>query len=85
MKLMLQVEKTRQSYRCQFQTTWQKGKILNGISMEFMECLNEDEQKEEKTFSVHLGQGLLITTSTNLLDTNYEFKGFDDDLKDTIN
>ena len=25
-------------------------KILNGISMEFMECLNEDAQKKKDTF-----------------------------------
>ena len=53
-----------------------------------MECLNEDAYKKEKmTFSVHLGEyrAILITSSSNLFDTKYEFYGFIDDLRDTIN
>ena len=30
------------------------------------------------------GKAILIATSSNLLDTKYEFYGFNDDLRDTI-
>ena len=35
-------------------------KILNGISMKFIECLNKDAKKKKKkrTLYVHLGVGL---------------------------
>ena len=60
----------------------------NGISMEFMEYLDEDAQKkkEEKTmFAVHQGRAVLIATVANLLDTKYKLYGFSDDQRDTIN
>ena len=60
----------------------------NGISMEFMEYLNEDAQKkkEEKTvFAVHQGQGCSNRYHCNLLDTKYELYGFSDDQRDTTN
>ena len=31
------------------------------------------------------GRAVLIATGANFLDTKYEFYGFNDDLKDTIN
>ena len=42
-------------------------------------------RKEKRTLSVHWGRAVLIATGANLLDTKYEFYGFNDDLKDTIN
>ena len=54
--------------------------------MEFMECFNEDAQKEEEKgrFLCIQGRAVLIATSANLLYTKYEFHGFNDDLRDTI-
>ena len=60
-------------------------KILNGIAMEFMECLNEDAQKKNEHFLCIGDRTILITNGFNLLDTKYEFYGFNDDLRDTIN
>ena len=61
-------------------------KILNGISMEFMECLNKDAQKKKKGDFLYIGGGaILIVTSSNLFDIKYTFYGFNDDLRDTIN
>ena len=64
-----------------------KLKIFNGISMESMESLHEDVQKEkEKGHILYIGvRAILIATSANFLDTKYEFFGFNDDLRDTIN
>ena len=53
--------------------------------MKFMECLNEDVYKEKGHFLYITGRAVLITTGTNLLNTKYEFYGFNDDLRDTIN
>ena len=50
--------------------------MLNGISIEFMECLNKDEKKKIRTLSVHQGRAIQISTSSILLDTKYEFYGF---------
>ena len=41
--------------------------------MEFMECLNEDTKKKKGHFLYIGGRDVLITTSSNLLDTKYEF------------
>ena len=61
-------------------------KILNDTSMEFMEWLNENAVKEkERKDTIHWGKAILITTGSNLLDTKYEFYGFNNDLRDTIN
>ena len=61
-------------------------KILNGISMEFMECLNEDAKKEKKGHFLYIGgRAVQITTSSNLLNTKYKFNKFNDDLRETIN
>ena len=49
--------------------------------MEFMECLNEDAKKKMYIE----GRAVLIATNSNLLDTKYEFYGFNDDLRNTIN
>ena len=42
-------------------------KILNDISMEFIECLKRC--KATMTLSVHQGRPILIVTGANLLDT----------------
>ena len=58
---------------------------LNGISIEFMECLNKDAKKKKNTFSTSDSRAVQIATGSNLLDTKYEFYGFSDNLRDTIN
>ena len=52
----------------------------------FMKCLNEDAQKEEKGqhFLYIGGQAVLITMDAKLLDTKYELYRFNDDLKTTL-
>ena len=60
-------------------------KILNGISVEFMECLNENTKKKKGHFLYIGGRAILFTTGSNLLDTKYKFYGLNDDLQDTIN
>ena len=56
--------------------------------MEFMECLNENVKKKKKEKKGHFlcngDTANPITTGSNLLDTNYEFYEFNDDLRDTI-
>ena len=59
-------------------------KILNGISMDFMECLNKDV-KQKWHFLYIRGRAVLMATSANYLDTKYKVYGFSDDLRDTIN
>ena len=58
---------------------------LNGILMEFMECLNEDAKKKKDTFFTSGSRAIQIATTSNLLDTQYEFYGFSDDVRETIN
>ena len=60
-------------------------KILNGFSMKFMECLNENTQKEEEKghFLYIEGRAVLIAASANLLDTTYKFHDFNDHLRVT--
>ena len=42
--------------------------------------------EEKKGHFLYIGgRAVLIPTGANLLDTKYEFYGFNDDLKDTIN
>ena len=67
--------------------------------MGFMESLNEQkkkintlcvaiEEEKKKTLPVNqltVGKAVLVVTSFNLLDTKYEFYGFTDNLRDTIN
>ena len=60
-------------------------KMLNGISMEFIECLNKDAKKNIGHFLYINSRAILFATDANLLDTKYEFYGFNDDLRDTIN
>ena len=43
------------------------------------------EEKEKGQFLYIRGKAILITTDTNLLDTKYEFHGFNDDPRGTIN
>ena len=58
--------------------------MLNGISMEFMECLNKDAKKKGHFLYIR-GRAILITTGANLLDYKYRFSRFNDDLRGTIN
>ena len=61
-------------------------KILDGISVESMECLKEDAQKKKKmTLSVHWGRDDLIATNAILLNIKQKFCGFSGDLIETIN
>ena len=45
--------------------------------MKFMQCLSEDRKDTQYI----RGKAVIIT---NLLDTKYDFCGFNDDLRDTI-
>ena len=59
-------------------------KLLNGILMEFTECLKKDVNK--KGHFLHMrSRAILIATGVNFLDTKYEFYRFNDDLRGTIN
>ena len=50
-----------------------------------MDCLNKDVKKNDTSCtSLEGDRAILIATSVNLLDTKYEFYGFND-LRDTIN
>ena len=49
-----------------------------------MECLKEDVKKKY-TFCTYKDRAILIATYAKMLDTKYEFYGFNDDLTDTIN
>ena len=60
-----------------------KLKILNGVCMKFIECLNKDAKK--KYFLFIRSRAVLIATCAKLLNTQYKFYGFNDDLRDTIN
>ena len=54
--------------------------------MEFMECLNLKERKEENdVFCTSSGRDDHIATSAKLLDIMYESYGFSADLIETIN
>ena len=59
-------------------------KYSNGIPMKFMECLNE-YAKNKRHFLYIRSRVILIATNCNLLDSKYEFYGFNEDLGDTIN
>ena len=52
--------------------------------MKSIECLNEDAKKKGHFLYIG-GRAVQIATSFNLFDTKYEFYGFNDDLRDTIN
>ena len=43
-----------------------------------------ESKSKKRTLPVHQGWAVLIATGANLLDTMYEFYGFNDDLIDTI-
>ena len=63
-------------------------KVLKGISVECMECLNKDEQKKEEkydNFCTCTGGDDKITTSAKLLDVMYESYGFTAYLTESIN
>ena len=50
-------------------------KILYGISMEFMECLNKDayKEKEKRTLPVHQGRVVLILPAPTCLILSMSF------------
>ena len=48
-----------------------------------MEYLEEDAKKEGHLLYIR-GRAVLMATGSNFLDTKYEFYGFNDDLRDTI-
>ena len=51
-----------------------------------MACLNKDTKKKKKdTFCTSASRAVQITSGSNLLDIKYEFYGFNDDLRGTIN
>ena len=56
--------------------------------MECMVCLNEDAKKKKKKKKGHFlyigGRAVLLATGAKLLDSKYEFYGFNDDLIETI-
>ena len=56
--------------------------MFNGISMEFIEYLNEDVKKKKRTLSVF--RATIIATGSHLLYIKYEFYGFNNDLRDRI-
>ena len=58
--------------------------MLHGISMEFMECLNNIAKKKD-TFYTMGGRAVQMATGSNLLDTKYKFYGFNEYLRETIN
>ena len=63
--------------------------MLNKYSMAFLwnlwNVLTRMRRRKKGHF-LHIGsRAVLIATGANLLDTKYEFYGFNDDLKDTIN
>ena len=60
-------------------------KILKGISMECMECLNKDVKKKKEQILYIRGGNNQISTGAKLLDIKYEFCGFNGDLMDAIN
>ena len=53
--------------------------------MEFMECFNEDVNKEKGHFLYIRGRAIKIASGSNLLDPKQEFYGFNDDLREIIN
>ena len=60
-------------------------KILKGISVECMECLNKDAKKKKGQILYIAGRDDQITTSAKLLDITNEFYGFNADLLEAIN
>ena len=63
-------------------------KILKGISVECIECLNEDAKKKEKkdrSYMYIMGRDDQITTIAKLLDITHESYGFNADLIEAIN
>ena len=43
------------------------------------------QRRKKNTFSTSDSRAVQIATGSNLLDTKYEFYGFSDNLRDTIN
>ena len=50
-----------------------------------MEYLNENAKKKKDTFCTLGCRAIQIATGSNLLDIKYEFPGFNDNLRETIN
>ena len=61
-------------------------KILKGISVECMECLNKDAKKKKKRKILYIaGRDDQILTSARLFDITHESYGFSADLIEAIN
>ena len=60
--------------------------ILKGISVEYMECSNEDAKKKNKKGQILciMGRDDQIATSAELLDIMHKSYGFSADLIETI-
>ena len=43
------------------------------------------QRRKKDTFCTLRSRAVQVDTGSNLLDTKYEFYGFNDDLRDTIN
>ena len=60
-------------------------KIFKGISVECMECLNQDAKKKKGQILYIAGRDDQIAKSATLLDIIHKSYGFSTDLIDTIN
>ena len=60
-------------------------KILKCISVECMECLNEDAKKKKKDRSCTLWLGMIKSLPVPNFDTTHKSYGFDADLIKAIN
>ena len=78
---MLQDEQATQIIDASFTLKGElQAEILKGISVESMECLNEDAQYRKKKL------GLVTSlTDAKFLDIQYMFYGFSNDLIENIN
>ena len=63
-------------------------KILKGIFVKSLESLDkkkEERKKENDSFCTSLSRDDQIPTCTKLVNINYQFYGFSDDIIETIN
>ena len=86
-KLMLQLEKARLSYWCQFQISrwilrWKYSKVFMWNPWNVLIRMH---RRKNKTFCTSTGRDDQVATSAKLLDITYESYGFSSDLIETIN
>ena len=60
-------------------------KILKGISVESMECLNKDAKEKTGQILYIVGRANQIATRAKLLDITHKSNGFSADVIETIN